>query len=111
MFRALRLLILLTFSGSALKMNLNILMVLLPLKKWRSNETDLPLIYFQSALIKPRTLGATRRMFQNTRWKWLRRYDSVTYSLAVGFIQRTLLLDLCQLHVDLLADHCHGVPT
>lgn len=34
-----------------------------------------------------------------------------THSLAVGFIQRTLLFDLGQLHVNLLANHGHGISS
>lgn len=34
-----------------------------------------------------------------------------THSLAIGFIQWTLLFDLGQLHVDLLTDDSHGVPS
>lgn len=34
-----------------------------------------------------------------------------THSLAIGFIQWTLLFDLGQLHVNLLTNHCHGIPS
>ena len=32
-----------------------------------------------------------------------------TYSLAIGFIERTLLFYFSQLHVDLLTYYSHGV--
>lgn len=34
-----------------------------------------------------------------------------THRLPVGLVEGTLLFDLGQLHVHLLTDHCHGVPT
>lgn len=34
-----------------------------------------------------------------------------TYSLAISLVEWALLFDLGQLHVDLLADHSHGVST
>lgn len=34
-----------------------------------------------------------------------------THSLAVGFIEWTLLLDLGKLHVNLLTDHRHGISS
>lgn len=34
-----------------------------------------------------------------------------THSLPIGFIQRTLLLDLGQLHVDLLTNDSHRVSS
>lgn len=36
---------------------------------------------------------------------------SKAHRLPSAFKEWTLLLDLCQLHVDLLADDGHGVPT
>lgn len=36
---------------------------------------------------------------------------SYTYSLAISLVEWTLLFDLSQLHIDLLADHSHRVST
>lgn len=58
----------------------------------------------------PRKLGYGRIMDER-QLNSLTETLHYTHSLAIGFIQWTLLLDLGQLHVNLLADHCHGIPS
>ncbi len=51
------------------------------------------------------------RIMDERQLRLLIKIFHYTHSLAIGFIQWTLLFDLGQLHVNLLTDHCHGIPS